>query len=190
MRIKARRRAVGRAIALAPRLDPNKGILERIARVGRRPHAEARALDVAPIAPGLLRRRLHAVARRIRNKMRRVARGHEQGRQRVDVLFLIAVGVALRVGGARRRRPGVVVCHVGGQAAHGGGLAGRGVQLAEQRRRGLDVGGPAEPAGVAGVEVHAHVGQVELLHGVGDALLVGGSGVGAFLHTQVCYQVA
>lgn len=42
---------VGRAVALAAGLDPHKGVEELRGRVGRRPDAETRVLDVAPMAP-------------------------------------------------------------------------------------------------------------------------------------------
>lgn len=57
-----RRGRVGRAIALATGLDPDEGVLERIAGVGRGPDAEARADDVAPVAPLALLGGLDAIA--------------------------------------------------------------------------------------------------------------------------------
>lgn len=48
---------------------------------------------------------------------------------------------------------------------------------------------PAEPAAVAGVDVHDNVGQVKLLEGVCDTLAVAGGGVLAGLEVAVGDQV-
>ena len=67
----------------------------------------------------------------------------------VDVGLLVADLAALGVGRTCVDGPGVVVCDVGGQTAHGGGgpcvLVHGGVQLGCR----ADVGGPAEPSCVA-----------------------------------------
>lgn len=55
-------RAIGGAIALAPRLHPDEGVDERIAGVGGRALAKACVNDIAPVTPGLLARGLFAVA--------------------------------------------------------------------------------------------------------------------------------
>lgn len=59
------------------------------------------------------------------------------------------------------------------------GLASIGVQLAKEVGGGLEVGRPAEPSGVATVQVHGDVGQIQLLDGIDGALEVGILGTGA-----------
>lgn len=189
MRIVSCSSGITRAITLSTRLNPDEGVLERIAGVGSRAHAKASADDITPVSPRELRGRLHAVARRIGDEMRREARGCQERREGVDVLLLVAVGVSRGVGGAGGGAPGIVVRDVGREAADGGGRAGCLVDLGEERGGGRDVSGPAEPAGVAGVDVHGDVGEVELRDGVLDAFHVGGLGVGAFGDAEVCYEV-
>ena len=73
----------------------------------------------------------------------------------------------------RRSRCGerVVVGDVGREPADERGRVRGLVHLREERRRGLDVGGPAEPAGVSGVEVEPDVALLQGADGVGDELL-------------------
>lgn len=80
----------------------------------------------------------------------------------VDVFLLVAIGVLGCVGRAGGGAPRIVVCDV----------------CREERGGGRDVGGPAEPAGVSGVDVHRDAGEFELRDGVLDAFHVGGLGVG------------
>lgn len=70
--------------------------------------------------------------------------------------------------------PGVPPGNVGGETTDLLGAAGVLVHLGELLGAGLQVGVPAEPPAVAGVDVHDHVGQVEVLERVRHALLVGG----------------
>lgn len=110
-----------------------------------------------------------------------------------------------RVGGRSGQVPGVVVGDVGLQvyisffsflgdgqvfvhekeqityshATELRGLASIGVQLAKEVGGGLEVGRPAEPSGVATVQVHGDVGQIQLLDGIDGALEVGILGTGA-----------
>jgi len=183
--IVANGRGVGGAVTLSTGLDPDKRISKRIASVRRRADAEARADDVAPVAPLLLLCWLDAVAAGVGDEVGWEAGSGQERRDGVDVALLVAGGVGRRIGGAGGDAPGVVVGDVGGEAADGGGRAGGFVEVAEHGRGGADVGGPAEPAGVAGVEVHGHVWQVELLDGVGGQLLVGSSRVGALGNAHV-----
>lgn len=55
-------RAVGCTVALSARLDPDEGVLERVAGVGRGADTEARTLEVAPVSPGVLGSGLDTVA--------------------------------------------------------------------------------------------------------------------------------
>lgn len=121
--------------------------------------------------------------------MGREAGGREQRSQGIDILLLVADGVSLRVGRAGTDAPGVVVGDVGREAAHLRRPPRRLIQVAEHARRRTDVGSPAEPAGVSGIEIHGHVGEVELLDGVGGAFLVGGGRAGALGHVQVGDEV-
>ena len=114
----------------------------------------------------------------------------EKGSKGVDVALLVAVGVALRVGRAGGTGPGIVVGNVGGQTTDCGGATSSLVDLREQGRCGSDVGGPTEPAGVTGVQVHGDVGEVQVGNGVLDAGQVGGLGVGALGDVEVGHQVS
>ena len=189
MRVKAGSAAVRGTVALSARLHPDKGILKRIASVGGGSNAEAGALNVTPITPCLLSSGLNSVARCVHDEVSWEAGGGEKRGEGVDISFLVAVRIALSVRGAGRGRPGVVVGNVSGETADGGGFASSSVKLSEKSCGGLDVGGPSEPSGVAGIEIHAHVGQIELLDGIGNALLVGICSIGTLLHAQICHQV-
>jgi hypothetical protein len=117
VRIVPLRARVARTITLSTRLDPNNRINKRVAGVGRRQAPEARALDIAPVAPLLLRSRLHATTSLVHNKVRIPASCHEQRRNGVDVQLLVVVLVALRVGWGGRGVVAVVVGDVGDEAA-------------------------------------------------------------------------
>ena len=134
---------VASPIALSTRLDPHNGINKRIARVSRGQAAEARALDVAPVAPLQLRRRLHAAAALVHDEVRAPPVLRQQRRDRVDVQLLVVVLVALRVGRGGRGVVAVVVGDVGHEAAQRLGLAGVGPDLREEFGCGREVGVPA-----------------------------------------------
>ena len=134
-RVEARRRAVGRAVGLASGLDPDDGVNERVAGVGRRAGTEAGALDVAPVAP-LLTEVLLAGAALVDDELRGEACGGEHGSERVDVVRLIVVRVALRDRVGRSGRERVVVRDVGREPAHEGGRVCGLVHGRKERRRG------------------------------------------------------
>lgn len=71
------------------------------------------------------------------------------------------------------------------QTTDGGGAASVLVNTSEEIGGGLDVGGPAEPAGVSGIEIHGDIGQVQLLEGVDRQLLVCGRRAAALLNVHV-----
>jgi hypothetical protein len=85
--------------------------------------------------------------------------------------------------------PGVPPGDVGGDTAELLGRAAGLVDLCELLGAGLEVVVPAEPAAVAGVEVHDDVGQVQGADGVGDALAVAGRRLLAGLQVDVGHQV-
>lgn len=78
----------------------------------------------------------------------------------------------------RAQVPGVPAGGVGGPTTHLLRVAGSLVGLGQLLGTRLQVGVPAEPAAVAGVDVHDDVGQgAEHLQRVGDAVAVAGGGV-------------
>lgn len=170
-------------------LHPNNRICQRIPGVGRRPRPKAGANGIAPITPRLLARRLLPTPSLVDDKLGIEPLRREQRAQGIDIPLLIAVRIALRVARARPDGPGIVIRDVTRQSANGGGGPGVLVDAGVQVRGGLEVGLPAEPAGVAHVDVHGDVGEVEFLQGVGDAFPVGGGGVGAFLDAEVGDEV-
>ncbi|RYP80617.1 hypothetical protein DL769_002362 [Monosporascus sp. CRB-8-3] len=87
---------VGGAVGLAAGLAPDEGVGERGARAGRRAHAEARAVDVAPVAP-LLAQARHAVAARVHDGVVRVPCALELRAERLHVDLLVLALVILRV---------------------------------------------------------------------------------------------
>lgn len=97
--------------------------------------------------------------------------------------------LTLSVGRRRGDAPGVVVGYVGRETTHGSRGAGILVHLGEQVGGRLQVGRPSQPAGVASVDIHSDVGQVELRQGVlhGDQVVV--LGVGTLGHVEVRHQV-
>jgi hypothetical protein len=82
---------VAGAVTLATRLDPHKRIHKRVARGARGTHAEARALDVAPVAP-LLAQAGDAVAARVDDGLGGHACGLELRGEEGDV-FLLVLGL-------------------------------------------------------------------------------------------------
>jgi hypothetical protein len=105
----ARSARVARPITLSARLNPNQRINKRISRVGRGQASKPSSLDIAPVAPRLLLRWLHAAAALVDDEVRVPAVACEQRRDRVDVQLLVVVLVALRVGGRGRGVVPVVV---------------------------------------------------------------------------------
>lgn len=190
MRIVARSARIARSIALSTRLDPDNSVDQRIASICRRTRAKPSAFDIAPIAPGLLLRRLHATAALVHNEVRGEPGLRQQRRDGVDVQLLVEVLVPLRVGGRGGGVVGVVVGDVGDEAAQRRGLAGFVVDFGEEFGGGAEVCVPAEPAGVAGVDVGGYVGEVEGLDGVFYARDVGGFGFDAAGDVHVCDEVA
>lgn len=114
----------------------------------------------------------------------------EQGGDGVDVQFLVVVLVSLRVRRGGRGVIAVVVGDVGDEAAQGLGLAGVAPDGSEELGCGREIGVPAEPAGVAGVDVGVDVGEVEGFYGVFDAGDVGGLRFLAFGDVEVGNEVA
>lgn len=181
---------VTRTITLTTRLDPNKSVEQWVTSVSARASTKASTDNIAPVAPSLLLRRLDTIAARVRDEVGRVAVLGEQRSEGVDVQLLVVVAVALGVGGRGGDGPGVVVCYVGREAADGGRRAGGFVDLREELGGGADVGAPAEPARVAGVEVGGYVWVVEGLDCVLDARFVSGLGLLAFGDVEVGDEVA
>lgn len=190
MGIVPRASTVTRTITLTTRLDPNKSVEQWVTSVSARASTKASTDNIAPVAPSLLLRRLDTIAARVRDEVGRVAVLGEQRSEGVDVQLLVVVAVALGVGGRGGDGPGVVVCYVGREAADGGRRAGGFVDLREELGGGADVGAPAEPARVAGVEVGGYVWVVEGLDCVLDARFVSGLGLLAFGDVEVGDEVA
>jgi hypothetical protein len=132
VRIVASSARVASTIALSTRLNPNDSINKRIASVGGRQATKPSALDVAPVAPLLLRGGLDAAAALINDEVRVPAVALEQRRDGVDVQFLVVVLVALRVRRGGGGVVAVVVRDIGDQAAQGFGLAGVAPDLREE----------------------------------------------------------
>jgi hypothetical protein len=119
-RIVPGRARVARAVRLAAGLDPHEGIRVGRPRGAGGPHAEARAHDVAPVAP-LLAQARDGVAPGVDNGLAGHAGGLEQRPERLDVDLLVLALVPLRVRGggelARRQVPCVPAGDVGADAA-------------------------------------------------------------------------
>jgi hypothetical protein len=190
VRIVASGARVAGTVALSARLDPNQSINERVSRVRSRQAAETGSLDIAPVAPSLLLRRLHAAAALVDDEVRVPAVACDQRRDGVDVQLLVVVLVALGVGGCGGDVETVVVGSVCHETAQGLGFSCVRPDLREELGGGPEVGVPAEPAGVPGVDVGGHVGEVECLDGVFDAGDVGGLRFLAFGDVQVGDEVA
>jgi hypothetical protein len=107
-------------IRLATRLDPHECINQRIARGARGPHAEARALDVAPVTP-FLAEASDAVAGGVDDGLGGHAGGLEFGGEEGDELLFVLRFVVLGVGGfgefAGGQIVGVPAGNVGGDTA-------------------------------------------------------------------------
>jgi len=117
----------------------------------------------------------------------------ELSTESLDVDLLILALVPLGIGGigelAGAEIPGVPAGDVGSDTTDLRGAAGGLVGVSKLLRAGLEVVVPAEPATVAGVDVHDDVGEVEVLESVGNAVTVAGSGVLAGLKIGVGDQV-
>lgn len=85
--------------------------------------------------------------------------------------------------------PGVPASDVGGDTTELRGRASSLVDGGELLGAGGEVGVPAEPTAVAGINVHDHVGKVELLESVGNTLAVALGAVLAGLEVDVGDQV-
>ncbi|KAK4665535.1 hypothetical protein QC763_0063480 [Podospora pseudopauciseta] len=185
-------RAVGSTIRLTAGLDPDEGISQLEAGVGRGGTAEAGTVDVAPVTP-LLAETLDTAAASVDDGVVGHAGGLEALAKGVDVSALVLARVVLGVGGggelAGGQVPGVPAGHVGGDATELLRAAGGLVGLGELLGAGLEVGVPAEPAAVAGVDVLDDVGKVERLERVGDTVAVAGGRVAAGLNVGVGDQV-
>lgn len=179
-------------IGLTTGLDPDKGIRKAGASVGGGADTETGAVDVAPVAP-LLAEMLDTVAAGIDDGLAGHASRLEFGREGLDVELLVLALVPLGVGGigelSGAEVPGVPAGNVGGDTADLLGGASVLVNGGELLGTGLEVVVPAEPAAVAGIDVHDDVGEVELLEGICDTLTVAGGRVLAGLLVDVGDQV-
>jgi hypothetical protein len=131
---------IARAVRLATRFDPHEGVNKRVARGARGAHAEARALDVAPMAP-LLAETGDTVAGGVNDGLGGHACGFEFGGEEGDVLLLVLRLVVLGVGGfgefAGGQVVGVPTSDVGGDTADLLGRASGLVRLGEFLGSGL-----------------------------------------------------
>lgn len=188
----ARGARVAGAVGLAAGLAPDEGVGELEARGRGRAHAEAGAVDVAPVAP-LLAQARDGVAARVDDGVVREPGRLERRAELLHVRLLVLARVVLgvrRLGElARAQVPRVPARDVGRDASHLLRAARVLVHLGELLRAGLQVGVPAEPAAVAGINVHDDVGEVEALESVGDALLVGALAVLAGLQIGIGDEV-
>lgn len=192
VRVVAGRALVAGSVGLAAGLAPDEGVDDVGAGAGGRADTEAGAVDVAPVTP-LVAQAGDGVAARVDDGVRREARGLQGRRELGRVDLLVLARVVLGVGRVRELAgllvPRVPAGDVGGVATHLLGAAGRLVDLGQLLGAGLEVGVPAEPAAVAGVDVHDDVGEVKALESVGDTLLVGGLGLLARRQVGVGDQV-
>lgn len=181
---------VAGAVAFTTGLDPDKGIEELVARVGRGSKTEASALGVAPVTPLDLASGLLAATARVGDEAG-IPAGRLQERVEVgDVARLVTDRVALGVGWAGTiDLPGVVVGDVGGETTESSGAASIFVDLGVHGSSRAQVGWPSEPTGVTGIEVHGHIGKIEGLDGIVGALEIGSLGAGALGDAQVGDQV-
>ena len=192
-RIVARRAGIRSTIGLAAGLDPHESVCLAGAGGGGRAHAEAGAVDVAPVTP-LLAEAGDGVAARVDDGLGGHAVLLKQRAEGLDVRLLVLALVPLRVGRlgelAGAEVPGVPAGDVGAEAADllgragilvdGGELLGsRGWRSVLAARpvwpgdRGLTkVVVPAEPATMASIDVHGNIGQVKGLERICDTLTV------------------
>lgn len=191
MVVVASSRGIRGTIRLTTRLDPDESIGESITSVGGRSKSETSTLGVAPIALSLLAGRLLTGSALVDDKLdigpTLLSEKRSEG---VDVSLLIIVGVALSVVGLGGELPAVVVGDVGNETTNARRLASVLVDLGEELSSGADVGRPAEPATMTGVEVHGDVGEVKFLNGVDGELLVSTLCLGALVDIQVGDQVS
>jgi len=185
-------RAVAGAVGLATGLDPDESVGELGTGVGRGADTEAGALDVAPVAP-LLTETLDAVTGSIDDGVVGHAGGLEGGTEGGDVglLVLASVVLGIRLLGklAGAEVPRVPASNVGGETTELLGLAGVRVGLGQLLRTGLEVGIPAEPSAVAGIDVLDDVGEVERLESIRNTVTVSRGRVLAGLEVRVGDQV-
>jgi hypothetical protein len=87
-------------------------------------------------------------------------------------MFLLQLIIKAKQSKAKENLPGVPTGNVGRETANLAGGSGARVGAGELLGSRGQVGVPAEPAAVAGVDVHDDVVEVELRQGVGDALAV------------------
>ncbi|TLS30183.1 hypothetical protein PpBr36_03865 [Pyricularia pennisetigena] len=177
------------AVRLTTGLDPDDtvdvGVLNR--RAGG--DAEARRLDVAPLSP-LLAGAGQVDAALVDEEARRQALGLEvRGERQCVVRLVVGIG-PLGVGLERLGHDeGVVVGHVGHDAAHRRVAARHADDLGELLGRRGQVVVPSQPAAVRGVQVQVHVVELQRPDGVGDALLVDGRRARAKLDPHVGDEV-
>lgn len=185
---------VAGTIRLATRLDPHESIKQRRAAIGRslRERTETGVNNVAPVAPF---EAATGVARAAGVNDGVVGHaGGGKGRTKkfnVELFVLSSIVLSIWVAGklAGSHVPLVPTSDVGGEASELGRRASVGVCLCELLSTGLEVLVPPEPATVTGIEVHDNVGQVQLLNGVGGALMVAIGGVLAALQVDVGDEV-
>lgn len=184
-------RGIRGTIRLTTRLDPDESVGESITSVGGRSKSKTSTLGVAPIALSLLTSRLLTRSALVDDKLDiGPALLSEKRSEGVDVSLLIVVGVALGVVGLGGELPAVVVGDVGDETANARRLASVLVDLGVELSSRANVGGPAEPATVTGIEVHGDVGEVEFLDSVNGELLVSTLGLGTLVDVQVGDQVS
>lgn len=184
-------RGIRGTIRLTTRLDPDESVGESITSVGGRSKSETSTLGVAPITLSLLTSRLLTRSALVDDKLDiGPALLSEKRSEGVDVSLLIVVGVALGVVGLGGELPAVVVGDVGDETANARRLASVLVDLSVELSSRANVGGPAEPATVTGIEVHGDVGEVEFLDSVNGELLVSTLGLGTLVDVQVGDQVS
>lgn len=184
-------RGIRGTIRLTTRLDPDESVGESITSVGGRSKSETSTLGVAPIALSLLASRLLTRSALVDDELDiGPALLSEKRSEGVDVSLLIVVGVALGVVGFGGELPAVVVGDVGDETANARRLASVLVDLGVELSSRANVGGPAEPATVTGIEVHGDVGEVEFLDSVNGEFLVSTLGLGTLVDVQVGDQVS
>lgn len=183
---------VAGTVRFTSRLDPDEGVSEVRVDISSGTRTEAGIDDVAPVTPLETASRVSRAAsvdNGVVGHASRVESRTEQGNVLLLVLGLIPlsiVGVGELTG---LSVPLVPAGDVGGETTQLRGVAGVLVSLGELLSTGLEVVVPAEPAAVASVHVHDDIGQVELLQGVGSALVVAVSRVLAGLEVGVGDEV-
>lgn len=177
---------VAGSVTLTTRLDPYEGIDPGAASVGCGTATETSTDGVAPVTPFKLAGGLLARTALIHNELDTgPPLGDEQGAQSLNVLLLVEDRVGCSVRRSTGQAPRVVVGNVSGKTSKGLGLASIEVDFAEDIGSASLVSGPAEPACVASIHVHGHVGEVQGLDSVDDAAVVNLGSALALGHTQV-----